>query len=362
MATRLTLFPHVFSTTGFIDHANRCQYLAFLKYIENWQQVERPYDRHLDFGAFFAKAQEIVYTSFFKHAKSQEQAVQDGVNYLEDEFQAKYLLCNQDEPVKNPTKAVEMLRRYFEECPLEDGDLLPFQLLDNDMSVEKGLLLELPFKHPETGLPLHLFSKYDRLCIEQGSDTTVVVDTKTSGYTAGDTSDKIEVTLLKHKLGNQFVQYAVVTNGEKNRELIYGRTATHGEVHLVLTTQKAAGKKGESISKKQPYVERLNFAITDYHQEEWYLSILDLIGTMLERYQKYQETGDTHCFRKSFGHCISTMVDRYGYRPCEFHKHCTESSWGDIEGRYEMRQGFIDKETQEFISLVDKRKELSLEV
>lgn len=360
MAKHLTLFPHVFSTTGFVDHANRCQYLAYLKYIANWQQVERPYERHLDFGAFFAKAQEIVFTSFFKHAKSQEQAIQDGVNYLEDEFNAKYTLANADEPVKNPTKAVEMLRRYFEECPLEEGDMLPFQLLDYDMSVEKGLLMELPFKHPETGLPLYLFSKYDRLCIEQASDTTTIVDTKTSGYTAGDTADKIEVTLLKHKLGNQFVQYAVVTNSEKNRELMYGRKATHGEVHLVVTSQKAAGKKGEAISKKHPYVEKLNFAITEYHQEEWYTSVLDLIETMIERYKKFQETGDVHCFRKSLGHCISKDVERYVIKPCEFHRHCTDASWQNIEERYGMKQGFIDKETKEFTSLEDKRKELGL--
>jgi hypothetical protein len=357
----ITLFPHVFSTTGFIDHATRCQYLAFLKYIMNWQQVDKPYNTHLDFGQYFAKAQEIVFISYFKRAMSEEQAIQEGVNYLETEFMQRYQDANADEPVKNPTKAVEMLRRYFEECPLEEGDMLPFQLADNDISVEKGLLMELPFKHPETGLPLRLFSKYDRLCFDNNADIVAVVDTKTSGYTAGDTADKIEGTMLKYKMGNQMPQYAVVTNAEENKHLIYGRTVNHGEIHLVLTTQKAAGKKGEAISKKQPFVEKLSFAITDYHQEEWYIAACDLVSDMLERYKKYQETGDVHSFRKSFGHCISKDgIDRYAYEPCFFHRHCTDASWGNIASRYSMVQAIYVKEKDVMIPLVDKRKELGL--
>lgn len=323
----------------------------------NWQQEERAYSTHLDFGQYFAKAQELVFVAYFKNAKSETDAIQEGVNYLEDVFMQRYQECGADEPVKNPTKAVEMLRRYFEECPLEEGDMLPFQLSDNDISVEKGLTMDLPFKHPETGLPLKLFSKYDRLCFDNNADIVAVVDTKTSGYTAGDTADKIEVTTLKYKMGNQMPQYSVVTNAEENKHLIYGRKVNHGEVHLVLTSQKAAGKKGEAISKKQPFVEKLSFAITDFHQEEWLLSILDLIADMLERYKKYQETNDVHSFRKSFGNCVPPCP---GFRPCEFHRHCTDASWWNIASRYNMVQAIYDKEKDVMIPLVDKRKELGL--
>lgn len=323
----------------------------------NWQQIERPYNTHLDFGQYFAKAQELVFVAYFKHAKSEADAIQEGVNYLENDFMQRYQDCNADEPVKNPTKAVEMLRRYFEECPLEEGDMLPFQLSDNDISVEKGLTMELPFKHPETDLPLKLFSKYDRLCFDSNADIVAVVDTKTSGYASGDTADKIEGTMLKYKMGNQMPQYAVVTNADENKHLIYDRKVNHGEIHLVLTSQKAAGAKGAAIPKKQPFVEKLSFAITDFHQEEWYIAACDLIGDMLERYKKFQETGDVHCFRKSFGNCVPPCP---GFRPCEFHRHCTDASWSNIGNRYGMMQGIKDKETGVVMPLVDKRKELGL--
>lgn len=358
MASKLTLFPHVFSSTGFIDHANRCEYLAFLKYIEYWYLPDRPYNTHLDFGIHFAKAKETVVLAFFKDMKSEKEAIQEGIDYLETTFMQLYQDANMDEPVKNPTKAVEMLKRYFEECPLEEGNAVPFQLLDYDMSIEKTLLLELPFKHPETGLPLYVSAKYDMLVIEQPADILVITDDKTSGYSAGDTSEKIETTTLKYSLGTQFPLYAVVTNA--NPALHFDRRVNHGEVRLVLTTQKAAGAKGKEIPKKQPFVERLHFGISDHHQEEFLISIIDLIGTMLEKYKEYQRTGDVHVFRKSFGHCLSINIERYGYRPCDFHKHCTDASWNNIESRYGMIQAVYDKDNDTVISLSDKRKELNL--
>ena len=353
----LTLFPHVFSSTGFIDTTSRCQYLAFLKYIQHWYLPDRPYNTHLDFGIHFAKAKEIVVLSFYKDMKSEQASIQEGVAYLEGEFMQLYQDANIDEPVKNPTKAVEMLKRYFEECPLE-ANAVPFQLLDSDMSIEKTLLMELPFKHPETGLPLYISGRYDMLVIEQPADILVITDDKTSGYSAGDTAEKIETTTLKYSLGTQFPLYAVVTNA--NPKLHYDRRVNHGEVRLVLTTQKAAGTKGKPIPKKQPYVERLHFGISDHHQEELLLSIIELIGTMLEKYKEYQKTGDVHLFRKSFGHCISINIERYGYRPCDFHKHCTDASWDNIESRYGMVQAVYDKVTDIAIPLVDMRKSLGL--
>jgi hypothetical protein len=354
--SKLNLFPHVFSTTGAMDTANRCRYLFQLKYLEFWNLPERPWNTHLDFGIHFAKAKETVVLAFYKHAKSEHDSIQEGVDYLEDIFAPLYRAAGMDEPVKNPTKAVEMLRRYFEECKLEEGDL-PFQLLDYDMSIEKSLLLEIPFKHPETGLPLYISAKYDMLIIEQPADILVITDDKTSGYSAGDTYDKVETTMLKYKLGGQFVQYAVVTNG--NPDLIYGRKVNHGEVRIVLTSQKAAGAVGKPIPKKQPFVERLHFAITDFHQEEWYISILDLISELLERYERLKK-GDTHAFRKSFGHCISKDVEKYSFRPCDFWQHCTDASWKDLEHRYGMQQMVYDKETDTTKSLANKRKELGL--
>jgi hypothetical protein len=196
------------------------------------------------------------------------------------------------------------------------------------------------------------------LVIEQPSDILVITDDKTSGYSAGDTSEKIETTTLKYSLGTQFPLYAVVTNA--NPALHFNRRVNHGEVRLVLTTQKAAGAKGKEIPKNQPFVERLHFSISDYHQEEFLISIIDLIGTMLEKYKEYQKTGDVHIFRKSFGHCLSINIERYGYRPCDFHKHCTDASWNNIESRYGMIQAVYDKDNDTVISLEDKRKELGL--
>jgi hypothetical protein len=114
------------------------------------------------------------------------------------------------------------------------------------------------------------------LVIEQPSDILVITDDKTSGYSAGDTSEKIETTTLKYSLGTQFPLYAVVTNA--NPALHFDRKVNHGEVRLVLTTQKAAGAKGKEIPKKQPFVEKLHFGISDHHQEEFLISIIDLIG------------------------------------------------------------------------------------
>jgi hypothetical protein len=103
----------------------------------------------------------------------------------------------------------------------------------------------------------------------------------------------------------------------------------------------------------------LHFSITDYHQEEWYIATLDLIRELLERYERLKK-GDTHAFRKSFGHCISKDVEKYSFRPCEFWQHCTEASYQNLEQRYGMQQLVYDKETNITVSLEDKRKELGL--
>jgi hypothetical protein len=308
------------------------------------------YQKDLDFGAFFAKAKELVLTSFYKHAMSEEQALAVGIAYLEEDFATTYRLAGVDEPVKNPTKAVEMLRRYFTECPLEEGDIVPFQLLDYDISVEKSLLMELPLKHPETGLPLYLSAKPDMFGIERSSDTLVVVDEKTSGYSVFTSNESAEVAMLKYKLGNQAVQYATVINA--NPELVYGRKCTHGEVRIVLTSQKAAGARGSTIPKNKPYIEKLHFVLTDFHQKEWLDSTLALISELIDSYNQLK-SGVKKPFRKSFGHCISKDVEKYSFRPCEFWQHCTEASYANIPERYGMQQLVYDKEKDVKIPLTE---------
>lgn len=350
----LTLFPTTLSVTSDINTFIQCPYLWSLNRIFWYRQPVREYHKDLDFGAFNAKAHQIVLEAYYADLLSAEDAIAKGIDFINTEYATAYALSGSDEPIKNPSKMAEVLQRYFKEIPLDHDGIVPFLCSDFEHSVEKSFYVELPFKHPETGLPLLLSAKPDMLGVEQFTKKLVVVDDKTAGQSGASSEEARSKTEWGYKLSNQFVQYATVVNF-KSEEIGF-RKATHAEIRRIVLTQAKLGKPGQAIPAKTEVVEKYHFSLSEWYQQTWYNNLIEhIVPAMLASYQRLKETGDNaKAFQRSYGNCVTY------FRPCFFKEHCTEASWQNIQERYGMQQLVYDKETDTAKTLEERRKELGL--
>lgn len=355
MTDKLALFPTTLSVTSDVDVFVQCPYKWSLNRVLWYRKRNQDYHRDLAFGAANAKVHQLVLEAYYKDFLPEEEAIQVGIDFINTEFSLAYQLSGSDEPVKNPTKMVEALQRYFKEIPLDRIDgIVPFLCSDLAQSIEKSFYLELPFTHPETGQPLLLSAKPDMLGIEAYTGKTILIDDKTAGQSGNGSSEGEQATMWRYKLGNQMVQYAKVINSQKDK--IGFNEVTHGEIRLIVLTQSKMGKVGTAIPKNKPFVERYHFELSGWYQETWYKNLVGhIVPAMLEGYKKLKE-GSSTPYQRSYGNCISY------FRPCFFKEHCTEASWQNVEERYGLEQLVFNKDTGEVLTLAERRKELGLGV
>lgn len=312
-----TLFPEVLSTTQDIEIFTQCPYKWFLKRCARMHKYA--YNSDLEAGSEFAKAMEITRTAFYKENLPEYEAVALGRKYILESYGETYASQSFPDTIKTPEKLAEVFGKMFEEHPMGESSIIPFEMEDGSLSVEQDFTIELPFKHPETGLPLKLKCKLDML----GTDGNVVYveDDKTAKSVLADAIKQLD--LLRTQ--NQFVQYVTVAN--RNNEKFGNMNVTQVRVNKCVIKAKYA--KGEDV------VKSYDFQVDLWFQNEWWNNLLFLIKDMICKYTIFkinqidsrngEIVEDNVIFPRAYGAACTLF-----FRPCAFTYHCTSGNNQDL--------------------------------
>jgi len=352
----LNLFPLRLSTTQDLEVANRCFYLWFIQRVEWWTKYEP--NIHLTFGQDFAGAMQVTLVAYHRDLKTEEEAIALGLQYILDTYAETFALSDWHEEVKSPAKMQEVFKRYFEEFPL-DSDLTPFMVSEDEISVEQSYEIELPYLHPELGIPLILSIKPDMIGFDINTMVCTLKDEKTAGQ-SGLGKDGGAKQTDKYRTKNQFVQYATIWNKfiKDRLDLQKGRNYEIKQVHVrrvVITKGGLVDPKTGLIPSNKKVVENYTFGIDRWYQQEWWETTLHLVREMLECYERLTFSDPSRAFRRSYGNCEQF------FSPCHLTGHCTDGTKQDLQ-RLGYQQLVYDKETGESISLAERRKQLNLPV
>jgi hypothetical protein len=340
----LNLFPLRLSTTQDFELYNRCPYLWLKLRCEYWTKYS--YNIHLEFGKEFASALQTTRVAYYKDLLPAREAINLGLNQILDTFAVTFQEDNGN-GLKTPAKMQEVFERYFVEFPL-DYDIVPFILANGELSVEQSFDIELPFEHPELGIPLIISAKPDIIGYDN-RDIIHLKDEKTASQSG--LTDVIKTT-NKYRVQNQGIQYVTLIN--RNNLLGEGRKITQmGYRRIPITKTKLSDRSG-AIPKNSVVVEEYSFTMDAWYQEEWWQTTLLLVEEMLIAYKKHT-AGVPRAFNRRYGNCEKM------FQPCELTMNCSSGSAQDLE-----RNGYVqmyrDKDTGEERPMREKRIKLGLPV
>ena len=330
--TMESLFPEVLTVTRDFELYGSCKYKWFLQ--RCLRLTKYSYNNDLEAGSEFAAAMEVIRVAYYKGGMTEKQAVAFGVKHLLTNFGKSYAEADYQDDLKTPEKMAEVLERMFHENSMEDSTIAPFEMADNELSVEQDFSIELPFEHPDTGKPLVLKGILDML----GSRDGVIfgVDEKTCKSVLTD-ADK-QADLLR--TSNQFVCYVNLAN--KNKEKFGGNEVTHFRVNKC--------KIKKNYGKTEQVVEGYEFLIDLWFQKTWWNNMLYQVEDMIKSYKKFcsiqmeldddykimwddevltevakEKLKDEVVFPRSYGNSCTLF-----FRPCIFTYHCTSGSAQDL--------------------------------
>lgn len=333
--TMETMFPEVLSSTQDIEVFTSCQYKWFIKRCGKWSK--RAYNVNLEAGKEFAKAMELTRVAFYKDGKTEQEAIDIGLNHILTEYAKSYASQEYPDDLKTPEKMAEVFRQMFTLNPMEDLDIVPFVMEDGTLSVEQDLSIELPIDHPETGKPIVLKCKLDMLGIRDGR--VFVQDEKTAKSVL---KDQIKQTNLL-RTSNQFVQYAAVAN--KSDLLPPELTVTHIRINKCIIKKRYA--------KDDQVVVPYEFAVDLWFQAEWWQNLLHIVNDMVTKYKHFKymaefgskekviDIANNHLvvFPRAYGHGCTTF-----FSPCQLTDHCTSGNYQSL-GEQGFRQVVCDSRT-----------------
>lgn len=330
-----TLFPTALSVSRDLEVYPICNYKWFLMRCCRLYKYASNVD--LEAGSEFAKAMEIVRNAFYKDGLSEQDAVQLGVDNILTRYALTYNENPWKESVKSPEKMAEVLRMMFKENSMEDTTIVPFEMLDGELSVEQEFQVELPYMNPDTGKPIILKGLLDMLGMR--GDTVFGVDEKTCKSVLTDAIAQADLL----RTSNQFVCYVNLAN--KNKEKFGDVEVTHFKIHKC--------KVKDKYTPTENVVEGYEFLIDIWFQKAWWNNMLYQVQDMVDKYLKfkaaqeyvnsyqadnndYDAEFDLHSvqntvfFPRSYGHACTLF-----FKPCVFTYHCTS---GSAQNLYE--QGF----------------------
>jgi hypothetical protein len=345
MPNTLSLFPLRITTTTILELYNQCPYKLQTLVIEGW--TKSIYNNHLLFGSEFASALETTRKAYYYDCLPAKQSIDLGLQQILNTFAVTFEPSGFNNDIKTPSRMQEVFTRYFEEYPL-DNDITPYVLPTGDLSVECSFVVELPYLHPELGVPILLSIKPDMLGIDS-RDILNLVDEKTASQSG--MNDMIKSTSM-YRSRIQFMLYTSVIN--QHPEHFGTVKVTQTKVRRVVMTKSKLMDKTGSIPKNSQVVEEYSFEVDRWLQGEVWEETLLIVEEMLESYTKYKQ-GVKHAFRRRRGNC-----EKF-FSPCELTMYCTSGAAQDLE-----RNGYVqmwrDKDTGESMPMRDKRKQLGLEV
>ena len=204
-------FPLTISSS-LLESWNTCHRRGYHEYIQHLSS-----DRdsvHLIAGGAYAKGQEITRKSFFVDGESAEYAQSLGEDALIEAY-GSFVPFAGDKDKKCLSNVISLFREYFYTFPLDSDAFIPVTLENGERAVEFPFAIELPFKHPDLGVPLHFVGRFDMLVEFKGK--LYGLDDKTkSGYPSA-----------KQKESDSAYQYLISTGRGKGAEEI--NWATRGQ-------------------------------------------------------------------------------------------------------------------------------------
>ncbi len=345
MSSTVSLFPLRITTTTILELYNQCPYKLQTLVIEGW--TKSIYNNHLLFGSEFASALETTRKAYYYECLSATESIDLGLQQILNTFAVTFEPSGFNNDIKTPSRMQEVFTRYFEEYPL-DNDITPYVLPAGDLSVECSFIVELPYLHPELGIPILLSIKPDMLGIDS-RDILHLVDEKTASQSG--MNDMVKSTSM-YRSRIQFMLYTSVIN--QHPEHFGTAKVTQTKVRRVVMTKSKLMDKTGCIPKNSKVVEEYSFEIDKWLQGEIWEETLLIVEEMLESYSKYKQ-GVKHAFRRRRGNC-----ERF-FNPCELTMYCTSGSAQDLE-----RDGYIqmwrDKDKNEQRPMREQRILLGLPV
>ena len=344
MNNYLNLFPLRLSTTQDFELYNQCPYKWLKLRCEYWTQYT--YNNHIEFGKEFAAALQTTRQAYYYDLLPAKEAINLGLQQILDTFAINFEEANINEDLKTPSKMQEVFERYFIEYPL-DQDIVPFILPNGNLSVEQSFDVELPFIHPELGVPLIISAKPDLIGMTNRGEV-VLVDEKTAGQSG---LSNIVKTTDKYRVRNQFIQYVTLLN---RNNLTGENKIKHVDVRRVVITKTKLNSKTGGIPKDSQVIESYKFGVDEWFQTEWWYTTLELVEEMLATYRRHTN-GATRAFQRRYGNCEQF------FNPCELTHHCSNGSTQDLE-RMGYEQIWRDKDTGDSMPMKAKRISLGLPI
>jgi hypothetical protein len=152
-----TLFPLVFDST-ILSEINSCQMSAFRRYVQHLNGEE---STDLIAGGAFAKGLEVTRKSYYDLDWDSYAAIEAGKEACREAY-------GDHEPkagsVKTKERMAQTVEEYFFEYPMDRDHIQPTRLESGKYGIEYSFIHELPFKHPQLGIPLLFAGRADMLC------------------------------------------------------------------------------------------------------------------------------------------------------------------------------------------------------
>ncbi len=301
----LTFFPETISPSMMGD-IFQCEMYFFRRHCQRYTiKAENP---HLLAGRFFAKACEIVRTSYYFDKKSEDESIALGNEYLEN--------CPETgSDTKNITKLIFCLEAYFKKFPLKDV-LMPSKLVDGGFAIEYDFIFDLGIPHPdfpEINIKFkgRLDAIYDRHYLGQKIKSFIVDEKTTERITRikGTNLPDIVKEAEKYKLSNQFIAYSWAADqiGKKVDGVLIRRIpilAQHEDAY------------------------ELEFKITQFQKDMWSMAMYNKIWELRDKYLNWKN--DPSIPSQAFFTPEYDTGCSYFNRTCEYAVGCIEKEGEDI--------------------------------
>lgn len=308
----MPFFPLTISSS-MLESWNTCNMKGFREFLQHLSKGRGSHSVHLVAGAAYAKGHEVCRRAYFEQGESADYAQALGEEALIEEY-GDYVPYNGDKDKKCLSNVINLYRAYFETFPLEGDAFAPVALDSGDSAIEYAFSIELPFLHPELGVPLHFVGRFDALVEFQGK--LYGLDDKTkSGYPS-----------QKQKEADSAYEYLIQTGRGKGAE--EESWATRAQFTGYTWAMKQLGIKlegfiireawfmsGSTWHHRQAYTPR-----REQQVENWGKQMLRQVEDMLLAYQQVKEGEDlSDVFNKAND---PALCIKYG-SVCPFMSLCT---------------------------------------
>lgn len=163
-------------TASLLESWNTCNLKAFRTNMQHLHSGRE--SSHLVAGGAYAKALETCRRAYFAEGQDLETAMALGEAALIEEY-GDFVPYSGDADKKSLQSMTQLYWEYHNTFPMDADSFIPALLEDGSRAVEFPFSIELPYLHPELGIPLKFVGRFDALVEFQ--DKIYGLDDKTRG-------------------------------------------------------------------------------------------------------------------------------------------------------------------------------------